>query len=240
VDQDRAAQLASRGRISRATLTEQLEEALRNDILDGVHPPGKRLRASELTSRYGVSATPLREALQRLAAESLVDLDPRSGAAVSEISEEDLRDIYELLAIVGEMALERSVQRGDEAWDAEVERRFRAMTAAHAREIELARDGDGDSDRRRATGDAAAAHWEFHDALYQRCGSPWLMRFAKMLHAHAERYRRLSMQTAHDRDLNAEHRAIMEAARSRDAAAAVAALRSHLDATVRLLLESFV
>src|SRR5688572_6357929 len=93
--------LTQPGRISRATLTEQLEEALRADILDGVYRPGQRLRASELTDRYGVSATPLREALQRLAAENLVELDPRLGATVSPISEHDLRDIYELLSMVG-------------------------------------------------------------------------------------------------------------------------------------------
>ena len=83
-------------------------------------------------------------------------------------------------------------------------------------------------------------HWEFHDALYQRCGSPWLLRFAKMLHAHAERYRRLSLQTAGSRrNLHEEHGAIMLASRERDAAGAVKALRAHLQATVELLVESF-
>ncbi len=226
------------GRISRATLTEQLEEALRADILDGVYRPAQRLRASELTERYGVSATPLREALQRLAAENLVDLDPRLGATVSPISEHDLSDIYELLSMVGGMALERSVERGDEEWDAEVQRAFEAMTAAAAR-LEQAT-GETDAARRRLASEAAAAHWEFHDALYQRCGSPWLLRFAKMLHAHAERYRRLSLQRSGTRrNLPEEHGAIMLAARQRDAALAVEALRAHLGATVELLVESF-
>lgn len=231
-------EFARPGRISRATLTEQLEDALRSDILDGVFAPGQRLRASELTDRYGVSATPLREALQRLAAENLVDLDPRLGATVSRISEDDLRDTYEQLSMVGGMALERSVQRGDGGWDAIVQRRFDALRAA-ASQLDGA-EADSDDVRRQLTSDAAAAHWEFHDALYQRCGSSWLLRFAKMLHSHAERYRRLSLHTSRTRHLDEEHEAIMLAARERDAVAAVDALRAHLRATVELLSEPFV
>jgi GntR family transcriptional regulator, carbon starvation induced regulator len=226
------------GRISRATMTEQLEEALRADILDGVLVPGRRLRASELTGRYGVSATPLREALQRLAAENLVDLDPRIGATVSAISQDDLLDVYEMLGLVGGMALERSVKRAVAPWDASVQHAFDAMHLASER---LMADGlDDDAMRRSLAADAATAHWEFHDALYQRCGSPWLLRFAKMLHAHAERYRRLSIQAARDRrDIHAEHEAIMLAARRGDAGAAVGELRGHFEATVSVLLELF-
>ena len=79
--------------VSRATLALQLEAALRADILSGELAPGQRLRAAEIAPRYGVSATPLREAFQRLAVEGLVILDPRLGAAVSQLSRDDLRSI---------------------------------------------------------------------------------------------------------------------------------------------------
>ncbi len=81
-------------RVSRATLTTQLEDALRLDIIEGVLAPGQRLRSAELTDRYQVSATPLREALQRLAAQNLVEIDPRFGATVAPISRSDLHDTY--------------------------------------------------------------------------------------------------------------------------------------------------
>ena len=107
-------------RVTRATLTSQLEDAIRVEIIEGVLPPGHRLRAQELTQRYGVSATPLREALQRLAAENLVEIDPRLGAAVAEISRSDLRDIYWLRELLEGIALERSIQRADGSWETDV------------------------------------------------------------------------------------------------------------------------
>src|SRR5829696_8997306 len=103
-------------RLTRATLASQLEDALRVDIIEGVLTPGQRLRAGDLTARYGVSATPLREALQRLAAQNLIEIDPRLGATVAEISRTDLRDIYWLRELLEGLALERSIERGDEAW----------------------------------------------------------------------------------------------------------------------------
>lgn len=224
------------GRISRATLTEQLEEALRADILDGVFEPGRRLRAAELSERYGVSATPLREALQRLAVENLVELDPRFGATVARISESDLRDVYDMLSLFACLALERSIARGDEAWAKEITRRFDEKVAASQR---LEAGGSLDDEARRRLGtEASEAHWAFHQALYAACGSPWLLRFVATLHAHAERYRRLAMQSSGlRRDSRHEHEGIMLPALARDSQKAVAALRDHLDLTVRLLLD---
>ena len=227
---------APAGRISRATLTEQLEEALRADILDGVFPPGRRLRASEMSERYGVSATPLREAFQRLAVENLVELDPRLGATVARISESDLRDIYEMLSIFACMALERSIERGDEAWSDDVRASFAEMSGS-IRDRELGT-GVDDENRRRLAAESAEAHWNFHSALYRACGSPWLLRFVTTLHGHSERYRRMAMQRAGmRRDTRHEHEAIMVAALARDSEAAVKALREHLAITVSVLLE---
>lgn len=223
-------------RISRATLTSQLEEALRVDILEGVLRPGQRIRAHEMTSRYGVSATPLREALQRLAVENLVELDPRLGARVAPISEDDLRDIYELLQLLDGLALERSIERGDEHWENDIARAFARLSEAIARQEAVSSSTD-DATRRQVGLEWSDAHWEFHNALYSACGSEWLMRFVRQLHAHSERYR---MQTISDatglrRDSRHEHEEILRAAIARNVPAAVAALREHLGMTVRVL-----
>ncbi len=234
-----ARQAAQRGRISRATLTEQLEAAMRADILDGILAPGQRLRASDLTARYGVSATPLREALQRLAVENLVELDPRYGATVAAISVSDLRDIYDQLQLIGCLALERSIERGDEAWASEVADRFASLTEATRRLGGLAPDTDDDT-RRHVAAEEGEAHWDFHNALYRACDSPWLMRFVQMLHAHSERYRRLAQHAGGQRrDTLHEHEDIMQAAARRDASGAVGALRDHLGLTVKLLVDTF-
>lgn len=229
---------SQRARITRATLTEQLEQALHADILDGVLEPGERLRANDLSQRYGVSATPLREALQRLAVENLVELDPRFGATVAPISETDLRDIYDQLQLIGCLALERSIERGDDEWAKGVQQSFRALADATRRQ-EQGSEADDDT-RRRLASEAGAAHWEFHNALYRACDSTWLMRFVQMLHAHSERYRRLSLHAAGSRrDTVHEHEEIMLAAQRRDTKAAVKALREHLGLTVKLLIDAF-
>lgn len=221
-------------RINRTTLTLQLEEALRLDILDGTLAPGQRLRAQELTERYGVSATPLREALQRLAAENLVVLDPRLGASVTPISEDDLRDIYAVLQLVDGLALERSIARGDQGWMHAIDTAFHRLAEA-IQALEGPVSGSASARRRRAM-ELAEAHWNFHHALYQACGSPWLLRFVKQLHSHAERYRMLaSTATFPPRDSRHEHEQIYQWAKAGDASRAVDALRKHLSLTVQVL-----
>jgi DNA-binding GntR family transcriptional regulator len=85
----------------------------------------------------------------------------------------------------------------------------------------------------------ASAHADFHRALVAGCGSLWLLKLRAMLYAQSERYRRLSVPVAkHDRDLEAEHRGIMEAALARDANRAVQLLTEHLSATTRILLDA--
>lgn len=232
---------AEAGRISRATLTAQLEEALRVDILEGVLRPGQRIRASEMTERYGVSATPLREALQRLAVENLVELDPRLGATVARISEDDLRDVYDMLQLIDGLALQRSIERGDDAWLAEVERSFEDLADAIVLQEGIS-DATPDDERRRIGLHWSGVHWEFHSALYQAGGSPWLLRFVRSLHQHSERYRMLSMQgrVGMQRDSRREHEKILLATRARDADAAGAALHDHLGLTVKLIVDALV
>lgn len=225
-------------RIGRATLTVQLEEALRMDILAGILKPGQRIRAHEMTARYGVSATPLREALQRLAVENLVELDPRLGATVAPISDDDLREIYEMLQLLDGLALERSIERGDQEWLDGLDRAFDSLSESIVAQEAVTADTD-DTTRRRVGSDWSDAHWDFHYALYKACGSAWLMRFVRQLHEHAERYRMQAVQSQSGvrRDSRHEHEAILVAAKARDSATAVQALREHLGLTVRLLMD---
>jgi len=217
--------VTTKRRVTRATLASQLEDAIRLEIIEGVLTPGQRLRANELTKRYGVSATPLREALQRLAAENLVEIDPRLGAAVAEISRADLRDIYRLRDLLEGLALERSIQRADEAWEARVRsawERFRAQASI---------------EQSGSTRDALAwseAHRAFHEALFDACDSAWLRRFVGTLYDHSERYRMLSVRS-HRRDTLEEHGAIFRTAMKRNAPEAVTWLRRHLANTVENL-----
>ena len=207
-------------------MTTQLEDALRADIIDGDLAPGQRLRSAELSKRYSVSATPLREALQRLAVQGLVDLDPRLGATVAQVTQADLTDTYLLREVLESMALERSIVRGDDQWVADVTAAFEAF-----RTTVSAPDSSSS-----ASGAAAwsHAHRKFHEALFSASGSPWLARVLRMLYDHSERYRMLSRR-AGSRDPLEEHAMIFRAAADRNIPMATGALHRHLKGTVDLL-----
>jgi DNA-binding GntR family transcriptional regulator len=218
--------MANEHRVSRATLTTQLEDALRLDIIEGVLRPGLRLRAADLTQHYGVSATPLREALQRLAAQNLVTIDPRLGATVSEISQTDLRDIYFMRELLEGIALERSMQRADDTWAQHV-----TATWEDLRE----QSKDPAATTRSDALSWSSAHRAFHEALFESCGSPWLLRFVVTLYDHSERYRMLARSPS--RDTLEEHEEIYKGMLARDTVGAVKALRRHLAGTVAVLEE---
>jgi GntR family carbon starvation induced transcriptional regulator len=210
------------GRVTRATLMSQVEDALRWDIISGVLKPGQRLRAADLIQKYGVSATPLREALQRLAAQNLIDWDPRLGAAVAEVSLPELRDIYWLRDIIETLALTRSIERADPAWKAKVTAAWEGLRRSKRPVAGM---------DRKALADWSVAHRQFHEALLGGCDSEWLLRFHAMLADHSERYRVLSAQIGM-RDSREQHEEIYRAALDGQTDAAVDALRRHLASTV--------
>jgi DNA-binding GntR family transcriptional regulator len=91
-------------------------ELIRQAIVDGRLPPGRRLKEEELARELGISRTPVREALLMLLAEGLVDVAPNRGAAVRSHSAQDLDDLYQLRAVLEGYATRRAATRlSDEA-----------------------------------------------------------------------------------------------------------------------------
>jgi len=210
----------------RATLTTQIADELRNDIIAGAFAPGQRLTTAELTVRYQVSATPLREALQHLAAQGMVDIDPRLGTSVPPISRAHLRDTYAVRELLEVEAVKRSIENADTAWAARLGELFVEFQEAVNK-----------SGKESGVLSWSAAHRAFHEGLMANCDSPWLKSLINMITDHSERYRMLSARLG-VRDPIAEHHAIYQAAISRDAEAAAEALREHLRLTVKVLEES--
>lgn len=208
-------------RVPRETLTARIEEVLRIDIIEGILGPGMRLRVESLAQDYGVSPTPIREALQRLAAENFVTLDPRVGASVAQLSARELREVYWMRDLLECAALRRSIEVGDSQWEETVRsswENFLPLLAAGRTDILS----------------WARVHRAFHAATLSGAGSRWLTHFVSMLQNQSERYRILSVKTA-SRDSLAEHRSIYDAVIARDPDAAVEAHRNHLLTTVELL-----
>ena len=90
-------------------MKETLVETLRDEIIRGDFVPGQYLRLEEIASRFDVSTMPVREALRDLEAEGLVTIFPHRGAIVTELSADELQDIYDIRVTLEEMATRLAV-----------------------------------------------------------------------------------------------------------------------------------
>lgn len=206
-----------------ATLASTIHARLRGDILRGVFRPGEKLPIDALCARYGIGATPLREALNRLSAEELVIRADQRGFRVAPVSLEDLDELTKTLCWISGLALREAIRNGDAAWEEQV------VLAAH-RLSRVEREGaEGYSS---FNPEWEARHRAYHLTLIAACGSRWLVDFYAMLLDRNTRYRYLAFADASvPRDAGAEHRAITEAVLARDADRAVAAAEAHIRIT---------
>ena len=200
------------------TVAGSIWRSVRRDILNGTLAPMQKLKLDGLRDRYAASVSTLREVLSRLATEGLVLAEGQRGFEVAPISPANLRELAELRLLIEGQALTDSFARGDVEWEAHV------MAAYHRliRMEERMRQGD-----RSVVQDWKRFDWEFHQALISACGSKVLRQFHG---ANFDKYLRYQMIALSFRGdvASVEHRALLDAAMARDAAAARAILQRHL------------
>jgi DNA-binding GntR family transcriptional regulator len=211
------------------SLTERVYQCLRADILAGRFSPGQRLRPTDLAAVNGVSLNVVREALNRLAGERLVQASPQQGFAVVQLSAPDLDDLTDVRVLVETAALRRSIEHGDLAWES-------ALVAAHHR---LANTPMTDADPDQLSDEWMHAHNAFHAATMCACGSPRLVDIAAVLGESAAMYRYFSQRYDHGkRDIAGEHRAIFEATIARDADLACRLHAEHIQRTAEIVTQA--
>src|SRR6266568_3461996 len=208
------------------SLTERVYECLRADILAGRFSPGQRLRPTDLAALNGVSLNVVREALNRLAGQRLVQASPQQGFSVVQVSAPDLDGLTDVRVLVETAALRRSIEHGDLAWES-------ALVAAHHR---LANTPMTDDDPDQLSDGWMHAHNAFHAATMSACGSPRLVEIAATLGESAAMYRYFSQRYDHGkRDVAGEHRAIFEATIARDADLACRLHAEHIQRTAEIV-----
>ena len=195
-------------------LYEQVAERLRTRIFAHELEPGAWIDEQALAEEYGISRTPLREALKVLAAEGLVELRPRRGCYVAALSEQDLDEIFPLMALLEGRCAQDATRL---ATDIDIDR----LKAIHA-ELEL-HAANGDADRFFDT------NQRFHEALQDIAGNRWL----RQLIEETRQFIKLTRRDSLNRDGRlkqslAEHRAILAAISGRDAEAAGRLMHDHL------------
>jgi len=197
------------------TLTENAVGVLREEILSGFLKPGERVHLGTAAERLEMSPIPIREALRILASEGLVQTLPQRGYRVREASLEDLTDTYMVRKVVDPWAVELAVPNLDEEDLQQLEQSHEEMMDRVA-----ARDWIG----------SLPHHYAFHFGIYEKCGSPWLLRMVQILWENGERYQRIENVSIELKLKGArEHAGILEACRRGEAAEAAELTRKHLE-----------
>jgi GntR family transcriptional regulator, carbon starvation induced regulator len=215
------------------TLASSTYASLRRDIIHGAIPAGSQLRIRQLGERYGVGFSPIREALNRLASDGLVQQTDLRGFAVCPLSKAELEEITRTRCWLNELALRKSIERGDAAWEEQIVLAFHRLSriSVNAPDATLA---DGVVATSRLNPENEAAHRAFHASLIGACGSSWLLGFCEQLFDQSDRYRRLARPAVRQGRQHDEHRLIMEATIARDVEKAVDLMNRHLIRTAEL------
>ena len=215
---------ASDDRLEVVSVADRAYAALRERILSGDLHHHAKLHQEELAEELGVSRTPVREALGRLAADGLVELLPNRGARVADITPEDMRSSYEARLVIEPAAAALAARRRDIG----ATRAMRRAIAAH-------RTADGDVDA------AFDANRDFHLALVAAAGNAFLSRFVELLWARRIGFRIYEAQRESP-DLIAmdaeQHAAIADAVERGDGARAERLTREHIADAMGLLLDA--
>ncbi|MFJ8009836.1 GntR family transcriptional regulator [Streptomyces fagopyri] len=194
--------------------TQFVQEGIKHRILTGQLTPGQALVESELAAQFGVSKTPVREALKTLAGTGLVVMNQYKGVTVRMVDADMAREVYDVRLLLEPEALRRSVLRG-------------ASLAA-------ARDALTRADDASDTAERSLANREFHRALYVSCGNPLLGRMLDEVRDQAALVSTVAWAADPSWEREAgEHREILRLALDDDADGAARALHAHITSFVR-------
>ncbi len=196
------------------TRAKKLREAIEESIATGAFPPGMHLDETELAARFGVSRTPLREALIQLSSMGIIVMRPRRGAVVAEVTPQRLLEMFEVMAELEAMCGRLAARRMSAADHAVLMVAHKACEAAC-----LAEDPDA----------YYHENEKFHHAIYAGSHSGFLIEQTSMLHRRLRPYRRLQLRVRNRLPTSfSEHCGVVEALIAGDADLASEGLRLHI------------
>ncbi|MBK1783432.1 GntR family transcriptional regulator [Prauserella cavernicola] len=205
---------------SLVTKSELAYDSVREKILTGEFQPGSVINQATLARTIGISTTPLREALRRLKAEGLVELDAHRDARVAELKAEEARDLFEMRRSLDPLAAGLAAQRRTKADIAAI------RDAVHGLEA-LPSDPDYTE---------LLHHRRFHAAIYHAAHNDLLIETLEGLWDKADRYRRLALEVERGPEERAkkdrEHRLLAESVIVGDSDTAESMMREHIDTSL--------
>jgi DNA-binding GntR family transcriptional regulator len=214
--------------LARKRATDEVYDSLRQAILTRVFKPGERLMVEDISRKLGVSLTPVRHALQQLATEGLIEIHPRSGTYVANVSAREIEETFDIRCALECLAAEHAVTRIEPGGL----KRLRALLESMSQPVHTAE----------ALQRHERANSEFHQILIEAAGNRRLLEMYESLNAHIKIARIHSAEHNIARqwqgrlaDEQAEHEAIVAALETGDAAALKGALRRHIMRAKRAL-----
>ena len=206
-------------RLAPRALYEDVAELIRQRIFKRDMEPGSWIDELKIAESYGISRTPLREALKVLAAEGLVTMKVRRGAYVTEVSAQDLSDVYHLLGLLESDAASVVATKATDAELKELQALHKALEAAA-----IATNAAGKAN----TDQFFAINEKFHMRLLEIANNRWRDQMVADLRKVMKLNRHNSlMKTGRIEESLAEHQAIMQALTARDAQLTAQRMRAH-------------
>jgi DNA-binding GntR family transcriptional regulator len=195
-------------------LREVIFNSLREAIILGELKPGQRLMEVQLAEKMGVSRTPVREAIRKLELEGLVDMIPRKGAHVAELSIKDIMDVLEVRASLDGLAASLASER---------------ITDDEMKELKHINDQFGAYIEKENLGGSIKKDVEFHDIIYRASRNDKLISILNNLREQVQRFRVIYIKDySSPSNLIKEHSDILETLSNRDSEAARNSAKAHI------------
>jgi len=204
-------------------MREEVYERIRAEILSCVLRPGSQVQEGDLAARYGVSKSPIRDALLRLQEQQLLEVLPRKGYRVKPVSIIEVREMYEMRHILERSCVSRIVEHASDA-DLLTLDQFRHMPANVSLESWIAHNR------------------QFHTSLADICGNSRLAGITREIIAQFDRLIFVQMEheqpeAGHFQEFVKEHAAIVDALQRRDKRLVVALVKDHVESSQHMLLK---
>jgi len=221
----RKRQMAKTQLVKHSNLSEKIYKILKDQIINEELKPGERLLDEKLASEFGVSRTPVREALTRLSSEGLIEITPRSGMYVKRLSRKDVEEIYEIRKVLEGLAARQATPIID---DKELNQLSLLLNKAQ-RSL--------DSDDRQICIDLDI---RLHDAILKNCQNSRLTSIMNNLNTLIHVFRvRVARNKEKARQALIEHEAILKAIKVRDADKAEKMMMEHIEKSKKYIFSYF-
>ncbi|WP_234340262.1 GntR family transcriptional regulator [Gorillibacterium timonense] len=192
---------SANGTVISTSISQQIYDQIKQDILAGVYTPGDRLLVLELADRFKVSQAPVREALERLRYSELVISSPNKGSVVSDISAKEIREIFELRELLEVYAIRQALPKLTSSDYDHMERSVRLMEEAVEQEDILL---------------ILQADLDFHGYLYEHSGNQMALDIWDRMKLKMKRFMAISLKVDTIEFMVEEHLSLLELLKSGD------------------------